>query len=246
MQVPKITKIVVNQDHAPELWDQNFPFITEVRRALSDADYIFATSPCAKNLLDLLMEGKKKIHLIPHPCETHVLKKIDSFIRSEHLLFFWHRYDHPLIVPWLVTKNLGISVSLVGYLQDQDPNFKITMNVPNWRIIPYLHFPDFIKLMKEATLGYDPFNSYSYGRIPCDAACLRLPIVCSSFNYSAKILYPFTSVNPYDAKRSRELLKKLLKDEKFRERVIDYAYEHVEFFSHKASKERFLAMIENA
>jgi len=239
------TKIVINQDHAPELWDNTFPFISEFQRGIADADFVFATSPYAQALMQLL-SPKKKIHLIPHPCETHVLKKFASFIKNEHILFFWHRYDHQMVAPYLITKNLPIPVSVVGYMEDSDPNPKIFQKVLKWNVFPYMKYPDFIKVIKEARIGYDPFFSYSYGRIPCDCACLGLPIVCSEFNYSSQICYPKTCVNPYDAVKSRNLLKKLIYSPQFYEEVQEEAYEKVEFFNHKNSKERFMKMIENA
>lgn len=235
------TKIVLNQDHAPELWDNAFPFIAEMQRAMDDADYVFATSPYAQELMQTL--SKKYVHLIPHPCETHVLKRMDSFIKNDHLIYFWHRYDHQMTIPYLVTKDLKIPVSVAGYDSDRDKNNKVFTKVLKWNVFNYFKFPDFAKFIKEAKVGYDPFNSYSYGRTPCDCAALGLPLVCSEFNYSARICFPYTCVNPFDAKKSRILLKRLLEDSEFYEKVKKTAFDKVEYFNHNNSKEKYMFMI---
>ncbi len=238
------TKIVLNHDHAPELWDTTFPFPVEFQRAIEEADYVFATSQTAKDLMEMVSK-KKKIHLIPHPCETDVLKKLATFIENKHMLYFWHRYDHQMILPYLVSKDLGMMVSVAGYMENHDPNPRAFTKVLKWNIIQYLNFPDFIKVMKEAYVGYDPFFSYSYGRIPCDCAALGLPTVCSDFNYSANICFPETSCNPYDAKKARSMLKKLLHNTEFYEKVRKIAFENVEHFNHKNSKGRYMKMLED-
>ena len=43
-----------------------------------------------------------------------------------------------------------------------------------------------------------------------------------------------------DIKKTRELVKKLLNDEAFRKKVIDYAQEAVEYVSYKSSKDKYL------
>jgi hypothetical protein len=150
-----------------------------------------------------------------------------------------------MIPPYLISKDLGIPISVVGYMEDNDPQPKIFQKVLRWSVFPYMNFPDFIKVIKEAEIGYDPFYSYSYGRIPCDCAALGLPTVCSEFSYSARVCFPDTCVSPFEAKKSRELLKRLLSDKKFYEQVKEKALVNVEYFNHKNSKERFLKMIEN-
>jgi len=236
------TKIVVNHDHAPELWDSTFPIVQDMKHYMNLADRVFATSEPARDLLELIL--KKEIPLIPHPCETDLLKRFDSTNKQDFIIYFWHRYDMQMLMPYFVTEDLGLPVMVGGYLESNDPNKKIFRNTFNWDVLSYLNFPDFIKLIKEAKVGYDPFFSYSYGRIACDTAALGLPIVCSNMNYSAKICYPETSVNPYEVKKSRELLKRLISDNEFRERVIKTASEKVEFFNHKNSRMRFLKMLE--
>lgn len=237
------TKLVVNHDHAPELWDSTFPFIQDMKQYVKLADHVFATSEPAQELMELILE--RNIPLIPHPCETEVLKRFDATNKQDFMIYFWHRYDKQMLMPYYVTKNLKLPVMVGGYTENNDPNHKLFKNTLKWDVLPYLNFPDFIKLIKEAKVGYDPFFSYSYGRTPCDCAALGLPLVCSNMNYSSNICYPETCVNPYDIKKSRELLKELISNDEFRELVIKTASEAVEFFNHENSKERFLMMLDN-
>jgi len=238
------TKLVCNQDHAPELWDENIPYWSEYERAIRDSDHFFCTSDTAQSNLQLAVK-EREIHLIPHPCEVEKLKHFASFIHNEHCLFFWHRYENRMNIPYLATRDLPLITSVVGYQPEQNPRDKIFQFTKHWNVIPTMPFQDFIKVIKEAKIGYDPFLSWSYGRTPVDCAALGLPLVCSAFNYSSRLLFPKTCVDPMDGISHFLLLKRLLDDEAFREEVVSYAYDNVDYFNHKNSKERYLAMLDS-
>lgn len=236
------TLLVGNQDYSPDIWKTAFGLMSDCRHKWLQCDAMFATSPEGRDLMELVVP-EKKVHLIPHPCETHVLKRFESSYKSKHILVFYHRYDNEVITPALVAGGLGIPVTLAGYLESYDQRARHTKCMFD-NVIPSMAFQDFFKLIKEATLCYEPFTLHSYGRCPCDAACAGTPVAGSNRQWSMRILYPDTSFDPYDVKSIRGSLARLLSDEGWREHVVEQASYNVEFFNHKNSRERFMAMVD--
>jgi len=238
------TKIVVNQDYSPEVMPSGFDQYVDLKNAIMLADRVFVTTPACQKEFEFIAEGKKTIYLIPHPCETHVLKKFNSFIENDWIVNYFHRYYVDCFTPYLILKDLKKEFGLVGYIESSDKFSRRTKSVFK-RIVNYLPFPDILKLMKEARLHlFIPF-SYTWGRIPLDVACMNRPLVASKHIWSAQILYPLTLVDPFDVQKARELLIKLDQDDAFYSEVCNIAYYNVEFFGHKLSRERFLSMLEN-
>jgi len=238
------TLLIANQDHAPELWTATFEYLVDFKTYMEFADRLFATTPTAQALMERMLDFKKKVYLSPHPCDTKALKHLRTTYQSDHLITFYHRYLPDYCVPAIVTRNFPIPVSLVGYIESSDPKKQRTIMSYDL-IVNTLPFPDFCKLIKEARIGYDPFPSYSYGRVTCDTAALGLPVVGSNTLYSVQICYPLTGVNVYDFKTSRALLDRLYFDEGFYNEVQSIAYWNVEYFGFDACRNRFMAMLED-
>jgi hypothetical protein len=77
-------------------------------------------------------------------------------------------------------------------------------------------------------------------------AAIGVPMVGSDRIESMRRCYPFTSHDPTDTKAMVNSLKKVLTDEKFRQKVIDYAKEACEYYNYKNSRERFLKALEES
>ncbi len=58
--------------------------------------------------------------------------------------------------------------------------------------------------------------------------------------------YPYTAIDPYDITKSRELIQKIIKDDDFKQKVIDTARENVDYYNYKNSKERFVKALEES
>ena len=236
------TILIGNHDHSPELWTKSMEHPFAFKHSVNSCDGIFATTPTAKNLMEHILD--RKIHLIPHPCETHLLKRFGTDNKFKHISIIYHRYDNNVLMPWIHLHKSNKSLSLVGYMEKEDPRFRATKCLYD-NIIPYMPFPDFIKLLKESYWIYDSYDGYSYGRIGCDAACLQVPLVGCDKVYSHQVLYPYTSVDQYDVKTITSLFKKLSEDGEFYQKVIDYAYDKVEYFNWKNSKERYKKLLDD-
>jgi len=238
------TQLVLNQDHAPELWDNSFDHPQDLFQAMKVSDKIFATSPTARNLMQHVIGDKKKVWLNPHPCETHVLKKVRAAFKSDHLLVFWHRYmGGQSMIPWIVAKDLYPEVSLTSYMQSADRNQRKTSCMFK-RIINSTEFISFIKMLKEATFAFEPFDSYSYGRNTCDTACVGLPTVGNRSLYSMRVNYPMTNCDPYDINTVHKMFNDLKTSPGFADEVRDIASYNVEHFGHEESRKRFMQMLE--
>lgn len=236
------TILIGNHDHAPELWNQSIEHPYSFKHMVNCCDGIFATTPTAKNLMEHLLD--RKIPMIPHPCETHLLKRFGVASKFNHISIVHHRYDNNVLMPWIHLHKQKKALSLVGYMAKEDPRTRNTQCLYD-NIIPYMPFSDFIKLLKESYWVYDSYNGYSYGRIGCDTACLQVPLVGCDKVYSHQKLYPFTSVDQYDVKKINEIFTKLTNDGEFYQKVIDYAYEKVEYFNWKNSKQRYKKLIDD-
>jgi glycosyltransferase involved in cell wall biosynthesis len=77
------------------------------------------------------------------------------------------------------------------------------------------------------------------GQYALDNACLKVPLVCSG-SVAGKKLFPFTYLEyPRDVKKAAELAFRLLEDEEFRIKVIDYAWDKVNEYTYESIGKRF-------
>ena len=235
------TKLVANMDYAPGIWKTSYPQPLHVKHAFLQADRIFATNPEGRDWIERLTG--RKVALITHPCETHVLKRIGTTFKSEHVAIIYHRYDNEVFAPYLALHDIGYVISMVGYMESKDPRANYTKTMYD-NVIPYLKFIDFVKLLAESSVAYEPFSISSPGRATIDTGCVRTPTVGSNRVYSMRVVWPETCADPYDVKRLRELTLALIHNEDFRNDVVEQAYYNVEFFGHKASREKYMQMLE--
>lgn len=237
------TVVVANQDYAPEIHHKAFDMYHDLFMAINDADRVFATSPSAQGIFSSLCPGKQ-IWLNPHPCETHIIKKMGSWIKNEWAIIIYSRYMGDVTIPLIAMEDAEMKFGLIGYLEKSD-NFRRRTKASYQNIVNYVTYRDMLKIIKEAEMGVFVPASYSYGRVPCDFAALGTPLICSNTLYSAQKCFPLTSVDPYDTKKITNLAL-ALKQKSFRDEVIAIAEYNVEYFGHKACRERYMAMIENS
>jgi len=241
------TQLVLNQDHAPELWAGAYEFPQDFKEPIFAADKVFATSPTAQKCMQALVgfDSKTKIHLCPHPCETHVIKHMRSVFESDHLLVFWHRYGGgENFLPYIVASQCYDNVTLCGHMEGDDKHLRRTRCTFK-QVIPALNYPSFVKLLVEAKFAFEPFQSYSFGRNTCDSAAVGLPVVGNRNIYSMQINYPMTCVDPYDATKIYALFDRLKKDPAFYSDVSQVASFNSNYFGHDMCRQRFMAMLES-
>lgn len=238
------TMLVLNNDYVCETWDNAFQmppdYYDEVQR---NADMLFSTEP---HQVSNMLEGA---FVIPHPTDTKRLKKIAAPEKSNSVGTIFHWWSGDSYIPSrtanLMKKKFGFdSTRLYGYHMPEKDRMQRWNKVMWDEKIGGMNFPEYAQHIAGNALIYEPCNYHTYGRNTVETACLRVPVVGSDRIYSMKKLYPFTSCDPYDAKKTLEIAEKLMTDKEFRKKVIDYAYEHVDEFGYEASKKRFLDALE--
>lgn len=237
--LPKDSKtiLVANNDYTVELWQGSFDYMDTMRREVNHADVLFGTEPYQVGALECLMG--RKVHLIVHPCFTKRLKSLQKPKQKDVISMSWHRYDNYAIPPSLAIKDLGYKTRIIGYDPSVDKKMFNT-SVHYNDILTGTNYMDFCNQLMESKVVVDPFTLTSQGRVGWDCAALGVALVGSNRNYSHRVCYPFSSCDPFDIKEIRRLTKLLLTDEQFRKKVIDYAYDAVEYVSYDSSKDKFL------
>jgi len=235
------TKVVANNDYTVELWQSSYDYLTTVGRELQYPDMLFGTEPNQVGAMELLTE--RNVHLITHPCFVKRLKTLTPAQKKDIISVMWHRYDNYAVVPSLAVKDLGPKTRLIGYDPNSDKKRYLTSCHYNY-VTPGTNYMDFCEQLMESKIIVDPFTLTSQSRTGWDCAALGVPMVGSDRNYSVQKCFPQTMCSPHDIKKMRELVKKLLNDEKFRQEVIDYAKEAVEEVNYENSKLKYLRALE--
>jgi hypothetical protein len=237
------TKLVLNQDHAPQIWGQAYTSPWELAKIFDLADASFATTPEAQSMLQIV--AKKKIHLMPHPCETHILKKLRFTSQANHAAILYNKYDNPVVHPWFAFTEMGIKTALIGYVRETDPRTTMTEVLFN-SIYPEMSFPDYLRLLGESKMMFEPSTMFRYGRGVLEAACLKVPVAGSDSVEAMRRLFPNTCGNVYNMTAMREGIKKIWTNDDFSKEISNFAYDEVDYYGFKQSKERFMAMLEGS
>lgn len=231
------TKIVANNDYTVELWQKSFEHMDMLRREVSCADMVFGTEPNQVGTMEVLLG--RKVHLIVHPCFTRRLKTLRPKRTLNTISVIHHRYDNYTVVPSLAVGGLGYKTRLIGYDNKHDSERFATMTRYN-DVLLAENYMTFCEQLQESLVVVDPFTLTSQSRTGWDCAALGVPMVGSDRNYSVQKCFPFTMCSPYNMKQMREMVKKVLNDKQFREKVINYAKDAVEYVSYENSKKKYL------
>jgi len=234
------TKIVINMDYAVELWQSPYEHPLLFEKSIRSGDKYFSTEPMTCMMLERIV--KKKVYEIPHPCDVDSLKKIKED-PEDNISIMYHTYDNQVYAPYFTLRDLGKKLRLLGYLPKADKLSMYTKQLYD-KIVTVKPFPLFVREMKKTSVLYEPYTIHSYGRATVDAAALGIPVVGSNRVASVNKLFPKTAVNPINSRQVYETVKRVLEDEKFRQEVVDYAYQKVDEYNLKNSEERFLRMLE--
>jgi len=130
------TKIVLNIDHAVDLWAANgFVEINQMIDEIKLADHLFSVETVMASTMTELLD--REVHLIPHPTDVEMIRK--NFYRKKtsgkgiSITVFIHSYDKN----WLLITNLisqlkeemDISAIAVGSLDNLPAFFRNTFDM---------------------------------------------------------------------------------------------------------------------
>ena len=235
------TLLVANVDYAVEMWDAMFPDKRLFFRALGSVDEVFAVEPFQKQILELIMG--REIPLIPHPVDTKRLKEkaLPKGNRASLVFIMYHRYDMHKMIPAVVTRVVENHEPLIiGITNEQLPKELFPLSGGMLEYFTYL------RILRMCNLAFEFYTVHSVSRFASECSCLRIPLVSTSNSYFATQLFPRTTFHETQLKKMAITLNKLATDEEFWYQVVGYAYNKVEEYGWKKSRDRFNRMVELA
>jgi len=235
--------VVACVDYAVEMWQNTF-LPAQLKYELDKADFIFASEIAMLSHLQALLPHRKIYHLI-HPTDTGQLKRFTKpyDMRRNALLAIIHRYDNNWLDMYLATHSLEKETDVYAIMLDSG------IKVDILKYFKYTKDPEsygrFIEFLSEAKVCTESYHRiHSYGRIPVECACLKVPVVSTDIVTSAKIFWPDTTVLAGDVYGQSKMLERLLHDEEFYINVTEKAYNAIEAVNYPNSVKRLIDMIE--
>jgi len=236
------TKLVMNMDLDIARLSPSWSYhLTNMVNEMRMADHLFHVEPKGAEILGHLLD--RPITVNPHPVDV---TRLYDYIRNDRepiIGTIYHRYTADTLTPYIAQKNISLRRILFGYIAS-NKNYVANQGMYD-QIIPYTNFKDHITEVSKSAIGFDLFNGFAYGRAPIEFAGLGIPAVVSNTLGAAPLLYPFTSVDPFDIKGAEALIKRLITDSDFSDLVIKTAHDGCGFYSLKSSYHRFMQMIED-
>lgn len=231
------TMIVCNNDYTSELWEGNYEHPDVQSKYYGDADILFGTEYYQCVALSEITGGK--VYNIPHPANVKRLKTLANSKKKPYIAVVWRRYDKFSYVPFLTARELGLQTVLVGYDRGQDPHWHITESMYD-HVVYHTSYDKYVKLLSEAMIVYNPYTLHSYDRLGVDVAALGVVCAGSDRTWAMRHCYPKTICDVYDVRGAKDILKKLLTDKPFYDKVRDFAQHKVQYFNQENAKLRLL------
>src|SRR3990167_64188 len=204
------TKIVANNDHVSEIWNDFRQHPSYYLNIQKNADMVFGTEP---NQTSSLIDGA---FCIPHPHWIEFLRnygKQDATKGNIGVIFHW--WFGETFIPAQVLYRLKMSTKQKIYTRvyawDTSKDVSKTWSRTFFDdYIPPLAFGDYLQQISSNELLYEPCPFHTYGRNSVDAAAIGLPMVGSNRVDSMRRCFPNMSCNPYDTKQTIRIMQRVL------------------------------------
>jgi hypothetical protein len=209
---PEKTKLLLNVDHALDMWNESFPYAYIFLQEIAKADFVFGVEPAMCEILSYLLQ--RHVACLPHPSPVGQLKGLrvcDS--RSPRVLISTHRYDRAYVVPWLACRYgmpEGFYTAAIG-----------TSTYKNWamhlysQIVPVAMFEPFIREIADSWCCIESYTMRSYGRFTIECAALGIPVIGAACVASQKRLFPELTTEVSDPAATGALLRRLCTEPEF-------------------------------
>jgi len=240
------TKLVLNNDYVCERWGDWGVDPFYFQNIQRQADMVFSTEP---HQVSQMIEGT---YTLPHPTNTVVLKHLGTDQKEDSIGFIYHWWaPQNKYLPYLaiekVRKKYGIKKSTIfGDVESSSDMMNKWTNVMFNERVPLLDFPTFAQRLQAERCIYDPNPFHTYGRNGVELACFRRPVVGSTRVFSYTYLFKELACAPYDMSETMKKFDLVFKENSKVDSILDRAYEQVEFFNYKNSKERYMAAFEES
>jgi len=231
------TKLVLNNDYVCEKWGDLGWNPWQYDQAQRMGDFVFGTEP---HQISNMINGS---FCIPHATNIEVLKKLGSAHQTNSLGYIYHwwmpgTYLASRTIKQVMEKHKIDTSEVYGYKEYTDP-MKKWKGLMFDKINPLFDFPEFAQRVQGHRVVYDPNACHTYGRNGVELACFKTPVVGSNRVFSYNKLMPELTCDPFDNKATLERFKLALGDSEQRQKILDKAYEDVEFFNYKNSAKRW-------
>jgi len=238
------TKFVINNDYVAEQWHKWNIHPKQYWHLQGMGDMVFGTEPC--QVSHMIPRAKT----IPHPHWIKMLKKMapSETENSYGVLYHWWegKTHSPAIFDFKLKKEFPkIESKFYAYREDVAEDKRWLRTFWDYKVPP-MNFPEYIDDLMTNKFVYEPTNSHTYGRNSVDLAAIGIPMIGSDRVWSMKYCFPKTSHDPWRMDKTLNVARRILKESRFRQEVIDYAQDACEFFNYKNSKERFIAALEES
>lgn len=235
-------KIVVNIDHAIDLWGMNgFIEIHSCLDELQLANHIFSVEQTMADTLSVLLE--RKVYTIPHPTDTEMIREnflIEDKEKNESgeiaIAVFFHSYDKN----WLLVTNLlnqlkkerDVLALAIGATENFPAFFRRTFDI----IYNRVDFATTMKVLAKCDIAIDTAVTHSYGRVPIEAACLGVPCITDRKVESGCVLFSNDDIDIFNIDKIKNGIDFHL-DNNGNDL---YNYEH---YGYDRSSDRFITML---
>ena len=110
-------------------------------------------------------------------------------------------------------------------------------------VMPYLGVEDWYGILSGYTAALDLYTVNSIGRFGIDCAGVGTPLVASDKQDSSKLLWPFTTVDPFEPTRAIQHMAKLLSNTEYYAHAQKTADKNLWHYGFVASKERMMRIL---
>ena len=246
-RLPKSTStlLIANNDFVCETWEDWDQHPLQYLQTQDIADGVFGTEYYQTSML------RDDAFIMPHPHWIHMLKKIGNpdldlnRFRVGCLYHWWEgsTYIKSLVLEKLRKKFPKLETRLYGYFGKKDKNARWLKTMFD-KVMPLMQYPDFQRSLMTNRFVFEGGAYSTYGRTTVDTAALRIPAIGTSRIWSMRHCYPEMCCEPHNANRLVDIMSKVLTDDEWLQKQLDYAYDTCEFFNYDNSRDRYLEMIE--
>lgn len=113
-------------------------------------------------------------------------------------------------------------------------------------VLPYMGVDGWYSSLANFRVALDLYTVNSIGRFGIDCAATAIPCVASDKQDSSRLLWPFTTVDPFVPGPATNFLAKLLSDEDFYQKCLRTADKNLEHYGFAKSKERMMRIMKDA
>ena len=240
------TLLIGNNDYVVETWDTWNQHPSQYLQTQEMCDAVFGTEPYQVSFM------RDDSFVIPHPHWIKMLKSIgiddlelDRF-KVGALYHWWEgkSYTTSLIFDKLRRKYPRLITKLYSYMEVSKDRALPWHKVMFDKIAKAMNYPSFITNLTSNRFIFEPCSYHTYGRTSVDCAAIGVPCVGSYTVWSMQYCFPELSCDPYNCSGILDRIDKILRNNSWLDKQLDYASEACEYFNYEQSIERYMNMVD--